>query len=96
MIGVIHRDEHRAAVEEFFELFKTPWEPYRPQGAYHTLLVAADATVPETDARLVVIFSAAPRADDTAHDVVSAGTLAGIALGTSLLAWKLWERRMRV
>jgi len=80
MIGVIHRDEHRAAVEEFFELFKTPWEPYRPQGAYHTLLVAADATVPETDARLVVIFSAAPRADDTAHDVVSAGTLAGTEL----------------
>ena len=38
MIGVIARDEQRATVEEFFELFKTPWEPYRERGAYDVLL----------------------------------------------------------
>ena len=27
MIGVISRENQKAVVEEFFELFKTPWDP---------------------------------------------------------------------
>jgi hypothetical protein len=66
MIGVIFRNEQRAAVEEFFELFKTPWEPWRPGASYHTLLVGSGATIPEGNARLVVIFGAEPRPQDAA------------------------------
>ncbi len=80
MIGVSFRDEQRPAVEEFFELFKTPWEPYRPQGVYHTLLVAADLPVPDTAARLVVVLGQAPRADDAALDVEQAVSLATTSL----------------
>ena len=32
MIGVIFREHQKAMVEEFFELFKTPWEPFREGG----------------------------------------------------------------
>ena len=32
MIGVISREDQKAMVEEFFELFKTPWEPCREGG----------------------------------------------------------------
>jgi hypothetical protein len=66
MIGVIFRNEQRAAVEEFFELFKTPWEPWRPGVSYQTLLVGSGAAVPEVHARLLVIFGAEPRPSDAA------------------------------
>lgn len=55
MIGVIARDEQRATVEEFFELFKTPWEPYRERGAYDVLLTTDPAaTVPP--AKMILAF----------------------------------------
>jgi hypothetical protein len=71
MIGVSCRDEQRAAVAEFFELFKTPWELYRPQGSYHTLLVTAGLPVPESAARLVVVYGSARRGDDAAMGVAA-------------------------
>jgi hypothetical protein len=80
MIGVSCREEQRAAVAEFFELFKTPWEPHRPQGSYHTLLVSAGLPVPLSAARLVVVFGPAPRADDTAQDVSAGSVLGGTRL----------------
>jgi hypothetical protein len=80
MIGVCFRDGQQAAVEEFFELFKTPWEPYRPQGTYHTLLVAADVPVPDTAARLLVVFGSAARAEDAGLGLRQAGTLPAAAL----------------
>jgi hypothetical protein len=80
MIGVLCRDEQRAAVAEFFELFKTPWEPFRPQGSYHTLLVSGDRAVPDVPARLVVVFGNAPRADDAALELAAGPTPAGAAL----------------
>jgi len=73
MIGVIFRNEQRAAVEEFFELFKTPWEPWHPGASYQTLLVGSGVEVPEGNARLVVIFGAEPRPAD-----VALGALPGV------------------
>lgn len=43
MIGVIHRPEERPAVEEFFQLFKTAWEPYAPGRAYDAIIASTDA-----------------------------------------------------
>ncbi len=33
MIGVAAAEADRSAVQEFFELFKTPWEFYRPEAS---------------------------------------------------------------
>jgi hypothetical protein len=63
MIGVIFRPEEKAAVEEFFELFKTPWEPFRQGRPYDVLLVASGA-VPDVGARFLIIFGSSARDDD--------------------------------
>ena len=34
VIGVMCKADQTAAVEEFFQLFKTPWEFYQPARAY--------------------------------------------------------------
>ena len=41
MIGVISKDGQKWAVEEFFELFKTPWEYYR-DGRMYDVIVLTD------------------------------------------------------
>ena len=42
MIGVIAKTGQTATVEEFFELFKTPWEFYREASRYDVLLCAGE------------------------------------------------------
>lgn len=55
MIGVIARTEEFSAVEEFFQMFKTPWEHYRPGRSYEVVLATAeDARVMDT--RLLIIY----------------------------------------
>ena len=46
------------AVVEFFELFKTPWEFYRP-GAQYDVLLCSNSRVPENNARLLLLYGAA-------------------------------------
>jgi hypothetical protein len=45
-------------VEEFFELFKTPWEKYRPGRAYDVVVASADE-IPDIKPKLLLIYSAA-------------------------------------
>ena len=56
MIGVIASPLEHAAVDEFFELFKTPWEFYRSDRRYDVVLTSVDATV-EGVSRLVLIYA---------------------------------------
>jgi hypothetical protein len=42
-------------VEEFFELFKTPWEFYRPDRSYEVIIATADK-IPEVAPQLLVVF----------------------------------------
>jgi hypothetical protein len=60
MIGVCASEADRPAVQEFFELFKTPWEFYREGGAYEVLLCGDGAEVPTT-APLVILSGASSR-----------------------------------
>jgi hypothetical protein len=55
MIGVLCPPEDAAVLEEFFQLFKTPWEPYEPGRAYDVVLDTT-GTVPEVEARLIVVY----------------------------------------
>ena len=55
MIGVIANKNEHSAVVEFFELFKTPWEFWRP-GTQYDVLLCSNSTVPENDARLLLLY----------------------------------------
>lgn len=55
MIGVVSNPTHRAVVEEFFQLFKTPWEFFR-DGRTYEVVVSVTGRVPRTDARAVLIY----------------------------------------
>lgn len=55
MIGVITKQDEHQVVEEFFQLFKTPWEYYESGRRYDVLLVT-DQTMPDNDAELVILY----------------------------------------
>ena len=63
MIGVIAKPEQLAAVEEFFELFKTPWEFYRP-GQIYDVVIATGDEIPEVNARLLLVYSSSAKTMD--------------------------------
>ena len=63
MIGVICRDDQGATVEEFFELFKTPWEIFVPGRQYSVVITTTDE-VPQSNARLIFSFGAKPKSGD--------------------------------
>ena len=55
MIGILSKPRQARVVEEFFELFKTPWEFYRPERTYDVIIATAD-TVPEVHPKLLVVY----------------------------------------
>jgi hypothetical protein len=55
LIGVIAKPGQAEVVEEFFELFKTPWEVYRPGCAYD-VIVATTGEVSEVSAKLILVY----------------------------------------
>ncbi len=57
MIGVIARENQKAVVEEFFELFKTPWEHCRDDGT-HEVIVVSDPASPVPSAKLAIVYGA--------------------------------------
>jgi hypothetical protein len=72
MIGVLFKPGQETSVCELFQLFKTPWEPWRPDRAYDAVIVTRDE-MPEIDARLVLVYGAAPRIDSCRGTVVRFG-----------------------
>jgi hypothetical protein len=60
MIGVIAPQAQRAPVEEFFQLFKTPWEFYE-RGQPYEVVLAADELPPSVNASLVIVYGAEVR-----------------------------------
>lgn len=63
MIGVWVQDADRPAVEEFFELFKTPWEFGRSDHSYDVIL-CGDRIAPPQPARLTLLFGPTPHPTD--------------------------------
>jgi hypothetical protein len=57
MIGVICNDDERKIVEEFFQLFKTPWEFYQKQRIYDAVVVTADECPANLNASLLLIYN---------------------------------------
>jgi len=55
MIGVISKPSQTVVVEEFFQLFKTPWEFYK-EGRSYDVVVATTGDVPKVTSRLLVAY----------------------------------------
>lgn len=51
-------------MEEFFQLFKTPWELYRPGRVYDVLVVTA-GEIPDAKPRLLLVYNAAATGVDS-------------------------------
>jgi len=81
VIGVVSKPGQVAVVEEFFELFKTPWEMYVPGRTYDVVIVTTDE-VPEADCRLLVAYGAGPKSSDLRHGVMVQATATGGLLET--------------
>jgi hypothetical protein len=43
MIGILCKNAEQKIVQEFFELFKTPWEFYVPSRSYEVVIASADS-----------------------------------------------------
>jgi hypothetical protein len=85
LIGVIAKANQIPVVEEFFELFKTPWEFCQP-GRYYQVVVATADEMPDLRPRLMIQYgSAQSRADVTNGIAVDSVHPGGI------IAWQDWE-----
>jgi len=68
VIGVRSKGDQAAAVEEFFELFKTPWEYYEPGRLYDVVIATADDTR-EVEARLLLLYGAGNKSADVRNGI---------------------------
>jgi hypothetical protein len=70
VISVICTDSEKPAVREFFQLFKTPWTFWEPDGPCDVLVVTSATAPPESfTARLVIAFAAREMRDDPSRGV---------------------------
>jgi hypothetical protein len=68
MIAVYADEPERTVVAEFFELFKTPWELFRA-GSPPGVLICAGTGVPDTQAKLVLIYGGEPNSFDKGRGI---------------------------
>ncbi len=86
MIGVITRADETSVVEEFFQLFKTPWEFYHP-GRLYDVVIAAGDQVPAVEARLLLVYGSELSAWDRKAKLAGRSKDHGVAIdyqGSSL------------
>ena len=79
MIGVIAKADQVATVEEFFQLFKTPWE-FVNEGRAYDVVVATVDDIPEVDARLLVLYGAEAKNCDATLGVAQRSRHRGVPL----------------
>src|SRR5436190_14748959 len=70
LIGVISKPGQAAVVEEFFELFKTPWELYAPGRAYDVVVATSD-DVPDVETDLLVLYGAETKIADARYGITA-------------------------
>ena len=57
-----------STVAEFFELFKTPWEFWRP-GTRYDVLLCSNSPVPENDASLLLLYGSQRQAFEQSRGI---------------------------
>src|SRR2546423_15355260 len=76
MIGVISHPAEQASVEEFFQLFKTPWEPFQEGRPYDVVLVAVEE-VPAIESPVLIVFGSQASSIDQSLGVTVRGNRGG-------------------
>ena len=79
MIGVIPRGREMAGVQEFFQLFKTPWELFQESRSYD-VVVATAGKIPQVDARLLVIYGSEIKNSDAQPKITPCSKLRDVTL----------------
>ena len=79
MIGVIAKLDEKPVVEEFFELFKTPWEFHRPGQRYDAVIASADE-IPRVETKLLIVYGSGKRSVDAQNGIVVGSRYHGGAL----------------
>ena len=88
MIGVVATSDQTSVVEEFFELFKTPWEFYSSNKLYDIIISTKDIDF-ELDAELIFISSAKSTNIDTKYGIKVTGTRKNITeLRENINLWR--------
>jgi hypothetical protein len=68
VIGVLHKPNQTKVVEEFFELFKTPWEVYRPGRRYDVVVATVDH-IPDLETKLLLIYGSERNSRDASNGI---------------------------
>ncbi len=90
MIGVISKDSQKPTVEEFFQLFKVPWEFYDKERTYDVIIITDDK-VAIPSAKLIVIFNAETTYFDISHGVYIYPSDGAILLENSNLCFPVYQ-----
>ena len=64
MIGVLSRADEAEVIAEFFQLFKTPWEPFQAGRSYDVVFSTGDDIL-QVKARLLILFGSQSKRDDS-------------------------------
>lgn len=56
MIGIIAKESEFEVIEEFFQLFKTPWEFYKYKKEYDVVIMSRDKMIDKIKAKVLLIF----------------------------------------
>lgn len=56
MIGVISKENEIEVVEEFFQLFKTPWEFYKDDREYEVVIISKSECIKKINAKVILVF----------------------------------------
>jgi peptidoglycan/xylan/chitin deacetylase (PgdA/CDA1 family) len=70
MIGVIAKPGQVESVEEFFQLFKTPWEIWRANRSYD-VVIASTVEVPDISTRLLIVCGAEAKTSDPRFEIAT-------------------------
>jgi len=88
VIGVLSAPDHRKVVEEFFELFKTPWEFYRRGPAYDVVIATTDPlTLPDLTTFYLVTNLPAPGSQRAQTSELAAASLEEVVHLYGLRMW---------
>jgi len=79
LIGIVAKADQIGVVEEFFELFKTPWEFYLP-GRQYDVVIAATEVDAEVDARLLLVCASTAKGIDAQLGITSRALRKGAVL----------------
>jgi hypothetical protein len=90
MIGVIAKNSERLIAEEFFQLFKVPWEFYQREREYDVVIVTDNqAEIPS--AKLVIVFSSKPTTFDRDEGIKTTPRIGGAQLKQSEFSFPIYR-----